>query len=668
MNKNNTRSKHNNHRAIATIAHILSLAIFLSGVTMVFCNNNFKSGIFVANYQAYTDSPVFNGHFSEDIQSVFDYINYYETFVEEGIDTEYVDFAKSRGFYLDENNDVATLQKDPDKDDPSTEMIMEYLGNLGRYLKAKDRLFDNPTNFTFHASYGNKVFTNNKDLNINTAKISGKYAICKSGVAKVDTNLTSVPPALNYLSQTCVYNFDSAYTIIVCVNDDFTKDDVYRRENIEYERQREMYFNSLIVAIAGLVLTIGTLIWLISINLNSDYNNQELSNHSVDALPIEIRIILSFILAILLLVLNKYVISRFIHMILPIEFWTFVEKAVAYAMVYMCIVLLVFSAIRSYKRGTLASGSLIRKWADDITANIENRVESQKIIIYFITYLVISNVLLFGSALLINKGTTLIARLFAILLALLFVLLNIFVFYRIYKNALASDKEQLRSERLKTDLITNVSHDIKTPLTSIINYIDLIKREKPDNPKIIEYLQVLDQKSQHLKTLTDDLVEASKASSGNVNLDIQEIDFAEMTEQVNGEFEEKYSERGLSIVANIPSESCLIKADGNSLWRVLENLYSNAYKYASENSRVYVDMKKADGKVSFTIKNVSASQLNIKADELVERFVRGDVSRSTEGSGLGLSIARSLTEIQGGKFKIEIDGDLFKASVEFPSV
>ena len=229
----------------------------------------------------------------------------------------------------------------------------------------------------------------------------------------------------------------------------------------------------------------------------------------------------------------------------------------------------------------------------------------------------------------------------------------------------AAVQEQMKSERLKADLITNVSHDIKTPLTSIINYVDLLKREQIPGERAQEYLKVLDQKSQRLKNLTEDLVEASKASSGNVKLEMTTLDIVEMIWQTNGEFEEKFATRSLELVSTLPESSILIEADGRHLWRVLENVYNNAFKYAMEHTRVYTDLELKDDKVYFTIKNISANPLNVQGEELTERFVRGDVSRTTEGSGLGLSIAQSLTKLQGGTFEILIDGDLFKVRVGF---
>ena len=227
-------------------------------------------------------------------------------------------------------------------------------------------------------------------------------------------------------------------------------------------------------------------------------------------------------------------------------------------------------------------------------------------------------------------------------------------------------QEQMKSERMKADLITNVSHDLKTPLTSIINYVDLLKREDLHNEKANEYLVVLDQKSQRLKQLTEDLVEASRASSGNVVLDIRRIDLKELLMQTSGEFAERFEARGLQLVENLPQNPQYVDADGRRLWRIIENLFRNVEKYAMPHTRVYLDLVNDGERVAFSLKNISESPLNISPEELTERFTRGDESRSTEGSGLGLSIAKDLTEIQKGTFEIYLDGDLFKVTVSFP--
>ena len=229
----------------------------------------------------------------------------------------------------------------------------------------------------------------------------------------------------------------------------------------------------------------------------------------------------------------------------------------------------------------------------------------------------------------------------------------------------AAVENSLKNERMKTELITNVSHDIKTPLTSIINYIDLLKRENPEDPKIRGYLDVLENKAQRLKVLTEDVVEASKASTGNISLEMTELNFVELVNQVIGEFEEKFEERNLKMVVHFDEEEAIICADGRRLWRVLENVFGNVSKYAMENTRVYVDVKVDRPNVQLSLKNISAQPLNISADELTERFIRGDVSRNTEGSGLGLSIAKDLVQLQGGEFRLYLDGDLFKVTIEF---
>lgn len=229
--------------------------------------------------------------------------------------------------------------------------------------------------------------------------------------------------------------------------------------------------------------------------------------------------------------------------------------------------------------------------------------------------------------------------------------------------------DSTKNERMKADLITNVSHDIKTPLTSIINYVNLLKMEHIENERVNNYVRVLEEKSQRLKQLTEDLVEASRISSGNVKLEMQKIDIVELVYQTGGEFNEKFEDKELTIVTKIPQKAIYILADGRQLYRVIENLYNNVAKYALEKTRVYVDVQAGTEKVLFSIKNVSEKSLateNSNVEDLTERFIRGDSSRTTEGSGLGLSIAKNLTVLMGGQFDIGVDGDLFKANIVFP--
>ena len=226
-------------------------------------------------------------------------------------------------------------------------------------------------------------------------------------------------------------------------------------------------------------------------------------------------------------------------------------------------------------------------------------------------------------------------------------------------------QRQLKSERMKTELITNVSHDIKTPLTSIINYVDLLQKPH-DEAQGEQYLEVLSRQSLRLKKLIEDLMELSKASTGNINIEMGYVDAVEAINQALGEFSDKLDRAALIPVFRCPEEPVVIQADGKLLWRVMSNLLSNAVKYAMPGTRVYIDLVTAEGSAVLHMKNISRDQLNINADELMERFVRGDAARNTEGSGLGLNIAKSLVELQKGQMHLMVDGDLFKVTIVFP--
>jgi len=232
----------------------------------------------------------------------------------------------------------------------------------------------------------------------------------------------------------------------------------------------------------------------------------------------------------------------------------------------------------------------------------------------------------------------------------------------------AAVEERMRSEHFKAELITNVSHDLKTPLTSIISYVDLLKKEDIENPKVREYIEVLDRKSHRLKKLTEDLVEASKASTGVLNVTPERLDLVQLMDQALAEYEDRLAGRSLTVVRTMPAQPVWVMADGRHLWRVVDNLLSNCAKYALEGTRVYVEVQPQDGFACLTVKNISRDELNIPAAQLTERFVRGDESRTMEGSGLGLSIAQSLTDLQKGTFEVSVDGDLFKAMVTLPRV
>lgn len=600
------------------------------------------------------------------------------------------------------------------------DLISEVLTRLSKYYAAYDRLIANPCNFAYLVIYDGDEYTNNQALSSQNVTQWGKYAICKGDNLKVVTNLVNSPANIGFLLESSRYNDEDVMdkAAYVAVDTTYPKQDIYKAEADSYALEREQYFNELLAATLSIAIIVVTLILLIIMAVRYRDSYDELTIFKSYKRSFEGRIFTCALAIIVLLFLNEKVFKRVLHLYLPFESWAFAERVMGYACIYACIVITFFSILHSALAHNLWECSLTKKLFDSLDKYIEEHNFTRRTTIVFIAVVLAEAAVVTTAVLLFVNQRTLTDRFIAIGVTILFIIGNIVLLFMLYKKTQQQDKitdsimniakgntsyqlnedefdgkekdiahsinnigedlelaigERVKSERMKADLITNVSHDIKTPLTSIINYVDLIKRENPQDPKIREYLEVLDQKSQHLKHLTEDLVEASKASSGAVSLDIIDLDFTELVQQANGEFEEKYQERGLKIVPNFPKnkdtgaiEPMMIKADGASLWRVLENLYNNAFKYAAENSRVYVDMRRTeDGKAEFVIKNISANPLNISADELTERFVRGDVSRTTEGSGLGLSIAGSLTRLQDGEFTIQIDGDLFKAIVRF---
>lgn len=602
------------------------------------------------------------------------------------------------------------------------ELASEVLSHLGNYYSFYYQHVQNPSNFKFIVSFTNTkgeniAITNTVVNNSEDLKTVGRYIHATGEALYNDTNLDTSKKSVSTMMKTIspqleqINPFDTGnYFMTVAVNTSYSVDDIYSQESAAYDHMRIRYMIGLVCLIIGLIGCAASLYYMICLSGHENSDRDAISLGRIDRISAESCTLLFGAAAICALFLGERIGYKVIHLFLSEARWYYGELVVRVLIFYTIGLAGCFSLIRRYKAGTLWTGSLTRKILSNIRLYIRDHRFTTRLTIGYTCFVLFNFIVILTALSLLFQYDSVESKVLIGLLFIFLVCMDLWVYHQMYRNASEVDlineallkiskgdtsykveiddfggkekdlaehinhisrgletalQEKVRSERLKADLITNVSHDIKTPLTSIINYVDLIKREHIKDPKIQGYLDVLEQKAQRLKTLTEDLVEASKASSGNLKLDMASIDFVELIWQTNGEFEEKFAVRHLELVPNLPDESIVIQADGRHLWRVLENLYNNAFKYAMERSRVYVDIVKEEERVVFTIKNISENPLNIHPDELTERFVRGDVARTTEGSGLGLSIAKSLTELQDGEFEIYIDGDLFKVQIAF---
>ncbi len=560
--------------------------------------------------------------------------------------------------------------------------------------------------------YGQELlYTNAEGQTNDELRNLGRYLYISGDRIVMDTNLKYIPR--NITSELETYNLydNNDYYIILGVNTAYPNVDPYSTAHNEYEKIRVNFITGIILTALGALGFLFTFFVLVRLSGHRNSATPEIILLKLDHIPVECELALLFAI----LWLGGYFTSQYLeplsHLFVSEGHWPYSTKLIHLVVRYFIFIGLGFSLLRNYKAGTLWTGSLLYRIFHRFVRLLDSCSFPMRLGLCFAGYLFGDGILLSAFLYLYQKREQSAVPYLYLLPGIIFFLFQVWTFLILFRNEVETEKisqgieqmssgdtsykidtdgfsgkvgqmaeslnnlnsgletalqEKVKSERLKADLITNVSHDIKTPLTSIINYVDLLKREDIKDEKIQRYLEILEQKSQRLKTLTEDLVEASKASSGNLKLELARIDLVEMIYQANGEFEEKFQMRHLELVSELPDESVMISADGRRLWRVLENLYNNAFKYAMESSRIYVDVSVQEDKGVFTIKNVSAKPLNISPDELTERFVRGDVARTTEGSGLGLSIAKDLTHLQGGTFQVYIDGDLFKAQVGFP--
>lgn len=490
---------------------------------------------------------------------------------------------------------------------------------------------------------------------------------------------------------------NNSYSIFISVDTELPANDSLKTSFTTYQSLQSWFWTCMFTGIASLVGLVASLIYITLIAGYRDSNKRVYLN-SFDNLYTE----LALALVVLGVVFVQYEAGRFVSTSFTGADYVYNIMVLGIAAFFIDAIVLCgyLTIIRRQRAGTLYTNSLVYAATSPVKTAIGTKVITLRVVVL---YLLAIAMFLALSYFTFARGL----QVAAILLVLAIIIVGTFLIresflrkkvidgaariadgdidFKIDLKDLKNDNlviaeiiniagagisnalsEQIKSEKLKADLITNVSHDIKTPLTSIINYVELLKREEISDPKVQGYIAVLEEKSFRLKQLTEDLVEASKISSGNIEITLTKIDFKELINQTEGEFIEKFEAKNLELNTNLPEEAVRIVADGMRIWRVIENLYNNVAKYALPNTRVYVDLEVNEGMAELSIKNISAQALNISADELTERFIRGDISRSTEGSGLGLSIARSLTTLQGGTFNVYLDGDLFKVTVGFP--
>lgn len=652
-------NKLSKRRILKNISYIL-IPIFL-----VIFVGTIASVIFIESNQDFKDAENFyeTKWFSYEF---FDDISRYTAILEKiNINTdivydvqEDVDIGNNKGriYYLTEYSDIDFLFVNPEQSIAVTNL--EHTMNTDTIEEIKNQIKSSEV-------YWN-IESGNVDTNINNLKIENiKYRTQYKQIEDLNKNI-----------YTALSDTDSYYTHFVEIK-------------LVYDVTKELYKVSVpLIIISGIILVFGVISVIAGIGRSG--KNNKINLNWYDKVPLEIVTILYF----LGILLNVAIVADLSYSGI---LYSIIICIIDFILFYIFSIITLETIVKRIKTKTLLKSTIIYFICHEIKKAYVNRKVTTKVILLFLAF----SIILFTLVALAMDSAFFVLILIGYLFAVLWFLIQAAIKFNkvreavksiyegntnirlnetemkgvlkeltIYINDIAGGlsnaiNQSLKSERLKTELITNVSHDIKTPLTSIINYVDLLKKEKMPNEKCTEYLMILENKSQRLKKLTEDLIEASKASSGNIKLNIERINVNELVKQISGEFEDRFKAKGLEEILTLPEEEIFINADGRYMYRVLENIYSNAAKYALENTRVYMDIIPKQKTVVIQMKNVSKEKLNISVDELMQRFVRGEASRNTEGSGLGLSIANSLTELQGGKFHIYLDGDLFKVTIGF---
>lgn len=710
-------------RIILTIINFVSIILIICSIGVLTFGAAEGSALEYVRQPDYIKSASYESQANEMMTDVFDYVQLTDIFEKNGkldlgliiaqadiqgqnvsYSLDYlIQYARSMGYYFDswnrlKNDGSRTISKEDDE--LNHQIIVQYraylpnykqtsptdgqmslgalaeeaLTYLARYYAVKNEFDKSATNFFFNIRYTSKgkevVFTNDPERTEEAIRSLPSFAYADSNSLQVSTSFRNIPQNLIPLLQARnpFQSDGSQYHYSVGIDTSFPNDDILKENAEIYNRRRISSISGLLMLSLSSIAAISSLVYLaLKTGQSEDKADKKVHLYKIDHCPTEIIVSAFFIWGFIAEMVSPQFLESLENVIGVLNNWDFWTSALSFLLKYIVFVPMLFSLIRNYKAERLWKSSLLKKICDLFGHYIFSAEKTTSRLFSYLLF-VLPNLLAFAMIIFLFVRFYKMASLNALLLALaiLLIILSIdFYAWHIATGLSHAVDEQVKSERLKADLITNVSHDLKTPLTSIISYVDLLKREEIDNPRVQEYIKVLDQKSTRLKTLTEDLVEASKASSGNVKIDFADINYNEIVEQALGEFEDKTHAAKLEVILNYPEHPVMISADGRHLWRVIENLLNNCCKYALRESRVYVDITEDDDSdtATCTIKNISSRPLNISPEELTERFVRGDVSRTTEGSGLGLSIAKSLTKLMNGELVISIDGDLYKASV-----
>ena len=660
--------------AKAIVIGLQMIAAVLASVSIVLfstCVNQNMLNMGDLQNSSFVESGYFERTFSKQMMQLLDYLNLREAFETSGV------FDENRPETVNASPEkIADYKVYNNKYDQNNTNVYYWLGDLRdntyvtnmKETKTQEDAYDQAVKYGRYLSYNNKTF-------------------------RFETNIGGMEN--NYYQNMAQYNElqKGDFSLIVAVDVKFPQEDDLAVAKREFDKLYPWAQRSLVLAAVGIVVwLIGLCYMTVAAAKRSEDKEVHLTNF--DKIRTEIPIALLFVFSICLTALGMRVHSQsYGVMSRMVIVGTFAVLADC------CFMGMYLSLVRRVKADTFFENSYLHWLLVNLKDTMHNRYLGNRMTLV-IWGIVLSNVAI--AYLAFHCG-----YIWAYILLAIFLVFTLIYFsqrviqrrkilegieqitqgkfdYKLNLSEYQGDEYQLaeginhigeglanaigesvRDERMKANMITNISHDIKTPLTSIINYIGLLRREKIDNPSAESYIEVLESKAMRLKQLMEDLVDVSRISSGNITLQMDDIDLVELVRQTGGEFNEKLEQKGLNVISKFPKEAVMIYADGRQLWRVIGNLYNNTAKYAMPDTRVYAEVAKDGYEATFTMKNISEKLLNVDADTLAERFVRGDESRSTEGSGLGLSISKMLTELMGGKFEIDLEDDLFRVKLTF---